>query len=516
MSRIGNSIKNIKYNIGVDILNILVSFCSRRVFVHVLSSEYLGLNGVFSNILSMLSLAELGISSAICFALYSPIFKKDEEKINSLMYFYKKAYNLIGLFVLAIGVLLIPFLDLLVEDLPNMPYIRVYYFLFVSNSALSYFFVYKKTLFVADQKQYITKLFHQAFVIIMRVTQIILLLITHNYFSYLIVMIASTVLENLSVSWFVNKSYPFLDLKKAKPLDKKEKKDIFKNVLALTSHRIGGVIVNSTDNIIMVKFVGVSVVGLYSNYVLLKDTILAFIVTIFQALTSSVGNLGAETTDTKKKEDVFNTINFVGAWLVGFCSVCLFVLYNPFIELWLGSEYLFDMRIVTIIVVNFYILGMRQAVMTVRNAFGIFWYDRFNPLIEGAINLVASIILTMNYGIEGILWGTFISTVLTSFWVEPYVLYKHGFNKKCTTYFIKYLGYLTVTVLSGIVCWNISNSIIIFPDIINFIIKVFSCVVITNIIFLIAYFRTKPFKSLLTLLKRLIQGRRFKCLKIKH
>lgn len=501
-SRLDNSLRNIKYTALAQAVNFLIVFISRRVFVLVLSSEYLGLNGVFSNILSMLSLAELGLGSAICFCLYKPIFEKDHKTINSIMLFYKKAYTLIGTVIFVIGAALTPFLNFIVEELPDIRYIRLIYILFVLNSASSYFFVYKKTLLIADQKQYISNVIHQAFVFLMNVLQIVFLLLTHNYFSYLIIMIASTVGQNIFVSALVSKKYPYLDMKHAEPLDKETRKEVFKNIRAMTSHRIGGVVVNGTDNIIMAKCVSVVSVGLYSNYYLIKNTLISVFALFFQSITSSIGNLGAETEDGVRKEQVFNILNFVSAWVIGFSSICLFVLYNPFIELWVGREYLFDMKIVAMIVVNFYMYGMRQSVLTTRDALGIFWYDRHKPIFEAVINLVFSIPLAMVMGISGVLLGTLISTVTTSLWVEPYVLYKHGFQKNCVGYFGKYFLYTAVTVGAGAACWYLCSLLTISNMLLLFVAKALICGIISNIVFLLVYFKTKPFQAFVNILKR--------------
>lgn len=508
MSRVDNSLKNIKYTSLAQMVNFLIVFLSRRIFVHVLSTEYLGLNGVFSNILSMLSLAELGLGTAICFCLYKPIFEKDEKTINSIMLFYKKAYNLIGTLVFVIGAALTPFLDFIVEELPEIPHIRLIYLMFVFNSAASYFFVYKKTLLIADQKQYVSNVIHQATVLLMNVLQIVFLLVTHNYFSYLIIMILCTLGQNIFVSILVNKKYPYLDLKNAEPLDNETKKEVFKNIKAMTSHRVGGVVVNGTTNIIMAKFVSVVSVGLYSNYFLVKNTLISVVTMLFQSITSSVGNLGAETDDGERKENVFNALNLIGAWVIGFSSICLFVLYNPFITLWVGEEYLFDMEIVALIVINFYMLGMRQPVLTTRDALGIFWYDRHKPIVESIINIVCSIPLAIYMGVSGVLLGTLISTVTTSLWVEPYVLYKYGFKKKVISYFAKYFGYTLTTLIAGAICWLVCDNL---PDMniyILFVTKAAVCGIIPNVIFLLAYFKTKPFKMLLNILKSKILSRK--------
>lgn len=502
MSRIDNSLKNIKYTSLAQMVNFIVVFVSRRIFVHVLSTEYLGLNGVFSNILSMLSLAELGLGTAICFCLYKPIFDKDEKTINSIMLFYKKAYTLIGTVVFIVGASLTPFLNFIIEELPDIAHIRLIYLLFVFNSAASYFFVYKKTLLIADQKQYISNVIHQATVLLMNVLQIVFLVITHNYFSYLIIMIVCTIGQNVFVSRLVDKKYPYLDLKNAEPLDKETKKEVFKNIRAMTSHRIGGVVVNGTTNLIMARFVSVVSVGIYSNYFLVKNTLISIFTTLMQSITSSIGNLGAEIDDGERKETVFNALNFIGAWVIGFSSICLFVLFNPFVTLWVGEEYLFDMNIVALIVINFYMLGMRQPVLTTRDALGIFWYDRHKPIVESIINLVVSIPLAIYMGVSGVLLGTLISTVTTSLWVEPFVLYKYGFKKTVSSYFGKYIAYTLITVISGVICWYVCENLTISNIYLLFVTKMIICAIIPNVIFFLAYFKTKPFKMLLYILKK--------------
>lgn len=500
-SRIDNSIRNVKYTAIAQAINFLIVFVSRRIFIKILSAEYLGLNGVFSSVISMLSLAELGIGTAICFCLYKPIYDADEKKINSIMLFYKKAYTLIGIIVLAVGTALVPALDFIVKELPDIKYIRLIYFLFVVNSSASYFFVYKKTLLIADQKQYISNLIHQLSVFIMNVLQIVFLLITHNYFSYLIIMILCTVGQNIFISVLVDKRYPYLDLKNAEPLSREEKKEIFKNVRAMAYHRLGGVVVNGTDSLIIAKAVSVVAEGLYSNYYLIKNTLISVINILFQSITSSVGNLGAEGGNEKRKEEVFDALNFIGAIIIGFCSVCLFVLYNPFIEWWVGQEYLFDMKTVAVIVLNFYMFGMRQPVLTVRDALGIFWYDRYKPVAESLINIVASILLVLEFGIVGVFLGTLISTLTTSFWVEPYVLYKHGFKKKCTRYFVKYFIYSSVTLAVGAICYFTCSFVKIQNLFVSLCLKALICSLLAGIILLLCYIKTREFKMIFNILK---------------
>lgn len=507
-SRIDNSIRNIKYTVIAQMINFLIVFASRAIFVRILSAEYLGLNGVFSNIISMLSLAELGIGSAICFTLYKPIANNDEKTVNSIMKFYKTTYNIIGVAVLVIGVALTPFLQFIVEELPNISHIRLIYVLFVVNSASSYFFVYKKTLLIADQRQYISNIVHQASVFLMNVLQIFFLLATHNYFSYLIIMIACTVGENIFVSRLVNKKYPYINSKTAESLPKEKKNEIFKNITAMASHRIGGVVVNGTDNIIIAKCVNVISVGLYSNYYLIKNTLISVISMLFQSVTASVGNLGAQGENYKRRIEVFDALNMMSAILIGFSSVCLFVLYNPFVKLWVGENMLLDMKTVSVIVVNFYLLGMRQPVLTVRDALGIFWYDRHKPIAESIINLAVSIPLAIKFGMMGVLLGTLISTVTTSLWVEPYVLYRYGLKKSPITYFIKYIVYFAVCVITAGICYTVCNMIELDNGYIEFILKALTCSVLAGIILLLCYCKTKPFQTVIVIVKNKLLKKR--------
>ncbi len=500
-SRIDNSIRNVKYTAVAQAVNFLIVFISRKIFLKILSTEYLGLNGTFSNIITMLSLAELGLGSAICFCLYKPIYNKDDKLINSIMAFYKKAYNIIGIAVLLIGASLTPFLDFIVDELPDIHHIRLIYFLFVLNSASSYFFVYKKTLLIADQKQYISNVIHQTAVFFINLFQIIFLLITKNYFSYLIIMVLGTLIQNIVVSAIVDRKYTFLDYKNAEPLSKEEKKEIFKQIGAMSSHRIGGVVVNGTDNLIIAKCINVISVGYYSNYFLIKNTIISVITLLFQSVTSSVGNLGARENSEKRKAEVFDMLYLLAAMIIGFCSIALFILFNPFIEIWVGKELLLDFKTMLIIVINFYMLGMRQPVLCVRDALGIFWYDRYKPIFEAVLNIAFSIPLALRFDIFGVLLGTLISTILTSFWVEPKVLYKYGFKKKLYSYFVKYFVYLIVTVITAFICYYAVSFINSGNMYFDLLLKALTCSVITVIVFLTAYSHTKSFKMLFSIFK---------------
>jgi len=503
MSRTSKSIRNIKYALIGQASGLLISFISRMVFVKILGAEYLGINGLFTNILSILSLLELGFGSAIVYSMYKPLANKDDKKVIALMELYKKGYISIGLAIGILGLLLTPFLSFFISETPDIPNIEVMYLMFVLNSSLTYFFSYKRSLIIADQKRYIATFYRYGFYFILNVLQIIALILTGNYFLFLGLLIVNTLLENIFISRKANNLYPFLKEKNTNELPADEKKMIFRNVRAMMYHKVGSTIVMGTDNILISKFFGLVSVGLYSNYLLIINSLNTMFGLLFQSVTASIGNLGA-TEKLEKYRFIFNVIDMVGFWIFGFSSISLIILFNPFISLWIGSEFLFPIEIVFIIVINFYITGMRRSVLSFRDALGLFWNDRYKPIFEVVVNLVMSIILADIFGIVGIFLGTFISTLTVCFWVEPLVLYKHGLKSSVKPYFIKYIKHTVLLFIIGYVTWLISH-LITDMSIIGFLGKLVICAIIPNLLFTFVFWKTKEFQYLFSVFKRRIK-----------
>lgn len=503
MTRTANTLRNVKFAIIGQALGILINLISRKVFVFFLPIEYLGLHGLFSNILSMLTLAELGVGSAIIYSLYRPIAQNNVQEIKSLMQLYQRVYCAVGLFVLIAGGTITPFLHLFVKEMPNIPYIRLIYMIFVANTAVSYFFTYKRSLIIANQKQYIVTSYRYGLLLALNVEQIAALYFTQNFILYLILQTVNTVLENILLSRRADKLFPYLKDKEVLPLRSQVMTEIKKNTGAMVFHRLGGVFVFATDNILISKLVGLVEVGLYSNYMLITQALNAVIGQLFQSVAASFGNLNAQSTDEHKLE-IFYVLNFIGAWIFGFCTICLFSLITPFISLWLGGIYLFSIPTVGLIAFVFYMTGMRKAVLTVRDAMGIFWYDRYKPVFEILINLTSSILLGQKFGLEGIITGTIISTLSTCFWIEPYVLYKYGFHAPLRAFFIKYAGYSCVTAFGGLVTYSLCT-LVSGDSLVDFILKLGVCLCVPNFIFCICYARTKEFKYLISLSQALIK-----------
>ena len=494
MSRTRKSLINIAAALGGQAGSLLISVVARYVFVKVLAAEFLGINGLFSNMLNMLSLAELGIGAAITYSLYRPIAIDDTLQIRALMDFFRKAYITIGLVIFALGVALTPFIEVFIKDPPQIPQLRIYFLLFVVNNSISYFYSYKRSLIIASQREYVSTAYHFAFFVLRNMIQIAVLLMMANFLMFLLIQLGSTLLENIFISRKADAMFPYLKGHTDGKLDSESLALIKKNTLAMVFHKLGTVIVFSTDNLLIAKLVGIVEVGFYSNYYLIIGALNRIFSNIFRAMKASIGNIGAtETPETARA--IFNGINLIGFWIYGFSSICLVNLFNPFITLWLGERFLFPIPIVLIIVLNFYLAGMRISVISFKDSYGLFWHDRYKPLFESVINLVASIGFFFIFGMVGIFMGTTTSTLLTCFWIEPYVLYKYGFKSPARDYFLRYLFYTFVLILAGTITWFLI-SLLSGQQIRDFLVKMMICVIVPNLVFLMAFFKTKEFHYL--------------------
>lgn len=393
---------------------------------------------------------------------------------------------------------LAPFLPILIHDLPDISHIRLIYLLFVLNTALSYFGIYKQSLIIADQRRYIVSVCSFTLNILLHIIQALTLWITRSYFVYLGLQIGKTLLENLILFYIANRLYPHVNAAQAKGLNPETKSKIIKNTKAMITHKIGAVVIFGTDNLMIAYFVGAAAVGLYSNYTMITSGLNGIYGQLFGSLTASVGNLGA-VSDSNKALPVFKRINFAGSWLYGFSTVCLVVLFNPFIALWVGKEYLFNQGIVILIALNFYVTGMRQAALTFRDAYSLYWYDRHKPVVESIVNLAVSMVLAVPLGVAGIFIGTFVSTMATCFWIEPLVLFQYGLKASPWPYFKDYAVNSLITLLTALIVWSICAAL---PGsgLPSFTVKTAVCAVAGNLGYLLVYRRREEFRYFVELL----------------
>lgn len=493
--------KNLKFILASELLIAALKFVSRRVFVIAMGKEYLGLNGLFADILSMLSLAELGLGVSITYSLYRPVAQEDTELIKSLVRLYRRVYHVVGWAVLAAGLALTPFLDLFVKEMPeSIPNISLIYALTVVNTGVSYFWSYKSTLLFVYQKKYIDAAVRAIVALLATGAQVAALLLTHSYGYYLCIAIAATLVQNAVISVETGRLYPFLREGEVRPVPAKVLGDIRRNVGAMILHRVGAVAVFSTDNLLISKFVGIETTGLYSNYVMIRGLLTVVINAISNAVMPALGNLTA-TAGLEEKRTAFRRLNFCAAWLFGWMSICLWCLYDPFIDLWLGKGYRLSPETVLLIVVNFYMTSMRVPVANTKSVMGLFWDERYKSVFEALVNLAASIVLARRWGITGILAGTLISTVSMPFWIEPLGLYQHGLEQPAHEYFIRYLLHLAVTTAVGaatkLLCGIMGGGIL------GFAWRVLLCAALPNAAFLAIYWKTPE----MSFLKRLLTQR---------
>ncbi|MCM3630344.1 sugar translocase [Paenibacillus glycanilyticus] len=504
-NRTKNTVRNSLFGVTGQIINILLNFINRTVFISVLGTEYLGVSGLFTNILTVLSLAELGFGTAIIYSLYKPLVEKDEMKISALVGFYSRIYLALGLCITFFGLCLLPFLDLFIKGNISIPNIEIIFSLFLINTVITYFLGYKRTLLIADQKSYINSKNQYYFTIIRNILQVSILFITNSFIIYLTIQIFSTFFENYFISRKVDKEYPFLKKENKVKLDTDSRKGLFKNIRALMLYKFAGVAIEGTDNLIISSFIGVFWVGIVSNYTLIIMSLTNVLTQLTNSITASIGNLIVKE-DTEKQAEMFNVLTFMYIWLFGFCSLCLFILLNPFIKLWIGHEYLLSWQLVLVLVVNFFVVGIMGPSWIYRETKGLFIFGKYRPVITAIINLVLSLILVNYIGLIGTFLATLISRVLTNFWFDPLIVYKHGFNKSVGDYYKKVVINLLLLFLLSIMVWKVT-SYIPSDDWWSFALLCFAATFLFNLGMIIVFFRTKEFKYLLTKTRGVILSR---------
>lgn len=490
-SRTEYSARNTTVAMIARISAILMGFAARVVFTHTLSEDYVGINGLFTDILSVLALSELGVGTAITYALYRPIAQGDVEKQKSLMRLYRFFYRMVAGIVLVLGLLVIPFMDILIKDQPDVEHLTLIYLMYLANSVCSYLWVYKRTLIDAHQLSYIGVLYQTGSWILQNILQMIVLLTTRNYILYLSILILCTVLNNVFVSRRADKMYPYLRDREVTRLSKEERSGIFQNIRAMLMHKVGNVLVNNTDNLLLSALVGTVSVGKYSNYFLIIGSVKQVLEQMFQGITASVGNMGVEASKERIKK-IFEASFFMGQWVYGLTAICMYHILDLFVGLSFGEQYIFESHITLILCLNFYLTGMRQATIVFRDSMGLFRYDRYKAIAEAVINLVVSLVLGRLWGTAGVFLGTMVSTVTTSLWVEPYMLYKHRLQTSSMPYFGKYILYASVTFLlwygESFLCRSITGGLWTVC-----ILRGILCFVVTNLAYLVLYHRTREF-----------------------
>lgn len=468
--RIEKSFLNVLTGTFGQLLSFILSFAIRTVFIQTLGEIYLGLNGLYTNILSVLNLTELGLGTAIVIELYRTVATNDEEKSKQYLQFYRKAYYFIGMCILIVGLLLTPFLNNFINDTDSLGLInyRLVFLLYLFNTVFSYFFfAYREAILSANQQEYKARIITYIFKVLEMILQIITLVLFRNIYIYLIIPLVLGCISTVVKGILIGKWFPFILEKPEGKLSKDELKETGKNIFSVALYKVSGTVMNSTDNIILSSFISIVLTGLYSNYLTLTSAVSTILSKLFSAFTASLGNLNVDAgNDVEKKYFIFKTLSFMNFWAYGFCGVCFLVLFDPFISVWIGKRFIMNFLTECVIVVSFLIIGLQETVGTHRAAYGLFYKGRYRPVFSVILNIIFSILLINTfpkaYGVVAVLLGTILSNILVSWWFDAYLVYKYAFNKKPWEFYWTFWGRFIFIMTIGLALRRISECFLIY------------------------------------------------------
>ena len=499
--------KNAKRNIIFGTINRLTSlifpFIIRTVMIYYMGVEYVGLGGLFSSILSFLSLAELGIGTALVYSMYKPIATDDTDSICALLRLYRKLYFIIGCIIFTVGLALVPFLRFIVsQDVPDDVNIYILYFIYLLNTVISYwFFGYKQSILSAYQREDIISKRTMLLSMLTYTIQIICICVFKSYYYYIIWILVLTVLTNIANHLIVNHLYP--EYKCRGTVNKETEKSIKKRVIALFGTKANSVVMHAADNIVISAFLGLLMVGKYGNYYYIINAIIGFMTVIYTSLTAGIGN-SLETESIEKNYFDFRILSFFNAWIVTFFSASLLCLYQPFMRIWVGSELMLDNGIVILLVIYFYVYQIRRIVLTYKDAKGIWWEDKFRPYVMMLVNIVGNVVMVQHIGLFGVVLSTIISMIISLPW-ENYTVFRYIFRKSSKEYYFDLSIYVSEAILCCFITWIISNSISVENHLVEIIIRAVICYIIPNVLFFLLNIRNTLLRPALRLLRNIVK-----------
>lgn len=502
IERTKNATRNIIWGIIEKIVTILMPFACRTVFIKVLGSEYLGLNSLFSSILQVLSISELGIGTAIVFSMYKPIAEDDEDTLCALLNVYKKVYQVIGTVILVAGLVILPVLPRLISgSYPDEVNIYVLYLIYLLNTVIGYYlFAYKQALFSAYQRNDLLSKRTTVINFLSNSVQIALLLFTHNYYVYLLVLPAATIATNLANAYIANRTYPNIQCRGQ--ISPELKNSIKKRIAGLLSFKVYNVIFTSVDTIVISSFLGLTPLAIYNNYYYIQTSIIGFLTILTSSITAGIGNKMITNSIEDNYQD-FKNFTFANGWISSWCAVCLLCLYQHFIKVWIGESYLFPFLTVYLMVIYFFLPRLTTMTYTYREAAGLWWEDRFRPLVATVVNLVLNILLVQMIGMNGVIISTLVCTIFINVPWGSYILFKNYFRKSLKEYFGQLVYYLLITNLAGFVTLWLCNLLPAAGWIILFV-KASICCVVPNIIFFMFYKNMREFKYTKILFEKIL------------
>lgn len=495
-----SALKNIKWGLLKIFVIQLLPFIIRTVMINTLGVEYLGLNSIFAAIISVLNLGELGFGSAFVYALYKPVSEDNQGEICQLLTFYRKVYRIIGVSIFFVGLLFLPFLNVIIsKECPSDINMYILYLIVLSDTAFSYLFsAYKQSLLLAHQRSDIESKFLISINIIMYFFQIIILLFIKSYYIFIITKPMFTIFNNIFISLITKKLYP--NLVCCGTINSNLKRDLLSRVGALAGHKIGTTVINSSDSLVISTFLGLTITAIYSNYYMIMNAIIKVMSILVSSTIAGVGNC-LVTKDKNENYNLFLVINFGIIFLVTISSACFLNLYQPFMRLWMGEKMLLPWNSIILLVVYYYTWQVRVGVTLFKDAAGLWKADKWKPYVSSIINLTMNILLVNRIGLNGVFISTIICMVFINAPWETYALFtnifeisiKHFYKKKI----YEYIVVCVVLFISFITC----QIVIVNNSIIELILKLIVCVISSTLTFIFLNYRNDDFKRFVEFLK---------------
>ena len=499
-SRTKNAERNIVFAFLNKIVSMVLPFVTRTIVIYILGAQVLGLNSLFTSILNFLSLAELGLGTAIVHSMYKPIAEDDKDTLCALFGYYKRLYRIIGIAILLIGTILLPFLPYLIKgSAPAGINIYVIFYIYLLNTVLSYFLAgYKQCLLAAHQRSDITSKISIAANFVMRIAQIAILCVTKDYYVYAFLPIFSTLTINILNAYTTNKMYP--EYKCRGKLSKEIRDEIRRKISGLIGTKINAVVVHSADALVVSAFLGLVDNAKYGNYYYIVNTISAIIMIFFTSMTAGVGN-SLVTESLEKNFKLFKKLSFINSWGVGWCCVCLACLYHPFMEIWMGESMTYPISVEICFVLYFFIYNIQRSVLMFKDAAGLWYEDRKRPYVTMSVNIVLNVISVQIIGIYGIILSSVFAFCISVPWAN-HTLFTNLFKITPWKNILEMIKTGIVTLFASLVTYVICG---LLPEgLLFFLVRMMICVLVPNIVFYMFYRRCEEFADVRILLKEKI------------
>lgn len=513
IERTKNAVRNIRYGVILKLYQMLLPFLMRTVMIYAMGVQYLGLNSLFTSILQVLNLAELGVGSAMVYSMYKPLANDDHETICALMKLYRTYYRIIGLIIAVVGLLLTPFIPKLISgEVPADVNIYTLYLLNLSATAASYWlFAYKNSILQASQRLDVVNKVMLLTNTLQSAAQLVMLLVFKNYYYYLIVTLATQILTNIITAIAANKLYP--QYKPHGELDRSIVDAIKGRFKDLFTSKIGQIVYDSADTIVISAFLGLATLAIYQNYFFILTSVTAFVTIVFSACTAGIGNSLVVESKEKNFGD-FNKFTLITSWIAGFCGTCLLCIYQPFMELWVGKDLMLPFSAVVCFAVYFFTRQINSLYNLYKDAAGMWHEDRFRPLITSLVNLGLNLVLVQFWGIYGVLISTVIAIVFVGMpWLFINLFTVIFERKAMATHLKKLLTYVLVAVVAAAVTYALCSliSVGLIPTIL---LRMAICLVVPNALYCLAFRTTDEFQQILVMADRITRGKLRKVLRL--